>query len=547
MVPTNDEEQRRMDRFFLQPPPQPPRQPQIHLLDTSPVVCVETDTEHRDSTKVHFFLLVPKQPSGVLTDLRIGGILKEKRGDRVKWEDLTSIFQGRVRTGIIINLKHKDINQFFTDAFHLFKIRIGADLNQWFQTNIKDCIFNALSEFSIPEVEINVNKYEVGIGASSHIKLPEQIAKSMHVLMLKIVTRHVSRGLLLVLFILYMPILIYSYPHYADVLNVERIEFPMTLPQITKFEKNNSISVNVFGLEMELNSKFSVRLTKQKLEKHVNLLIVQNEYFPKINEFNPIPEDDEQEVEIKYHYCYIKDLSRLLNKLKEHIEYCEKLNDCKAEFSREPYVQFKNFVYKEKVPFIMYADFESLLEPLNDVEISDSELATKTSRYQNIMLTVPATTSNIIIITAGHHTTVTADELTTIAKFVSSKLKHVEDMNVEVFLKDATKSCHICEVDFKQSDKIVRDHCHLTGDFRGFAHNQCNLNYENSIVIPVGYDAHFIIKQLASRVTLLPINKEKYISFTVYDNDTNIKFRFIDSIRFMGCSLDQEATSTIVD
>ncbi|KAJ8974519.1 hypothetical protein NQ317_000322 [Molorchus minor] len=529
---------------------------------------------------------------------------------------------GRVRTGIIINLKHKDMNQFFNDAFHLFKIRIlnamkknpmlkvnscfcgefvrksgeteiiekkyfntknqiideGVDLNQWFQTNIKDCIFNALSEFSdsgsgwalqtILSLEININKYEVGNGASSYIKLPEQIAKKQACINVKNkdeacfgwsivsalypVDAHSDR--------------IYSYPHYADVLNVEGIEFPMTLPQITKFEKNNYISINVFGLEMDLKSKFSVvpvRLTKQKFEKHVNLLIIQNEYFPKINEFNPIPEDDEQEVEIKYHYCYIKDLSRLLNKLNEHTEYCEKLNDCKVEFSREPYVQFKNFVYKEKVPFIMYADFESLLEPLNDVEISDSELATKTSRYQkhnaysagyyfkcNYNNSWSSYSSN----RGSNCMSWFADELTTIAKFVSSKLKHVEDMNVEVFLKDATKSCHICELDFKQSDKIVRDHCHLTGDFRGFAHNQCNLNYKNSFVIPVvfhnlgGYDAHFIIKELAqrSRVTLLPINKEKYISFTVYDNDTNIKFRFIDSIRFMGCSLDQLA-STLVD
>ncbi|KAJ8977854.1 hypothetical protein NQ317_018691 [Molorchus minor] len=520
-----------------------------------------------------------------------GGLLKEKRGDRVKWEDLTSIFQGRVRTGIIINLKHKDINQFFNDAFHLFKIRIlnamkknpmlkvnscfcgefekqrllkkkyfntknqiideGVDLNQWFQTNIKDCIFNALSEFSdsgsgwalqtIVSLEININKYEVGNGASSYIKLPEQIAKKQACINIK--NKDEACFGWSIVSALY-PVdansdRTSSYPHYAAVLNVDGIEFPMTLPQIAKFEKNNSISVNVFGLEMDLKAKFSVvpvRLTKQKFEKHVNLLIVQNEYFPKINEFNPIPEDDEQEVEIKYHYCYIKDLSRLLSsqlskknaknfsviddKLNEHTEYCEKLNDCKVEFSREPYVQFKNFVYKEKVPFIMYADFESLLEPLNDVEISDSELATKTSRYQkhnaysagyyfkcNYNNSWSSYNSN----RGSNCMSWFADELTTIAKFVSSKLKHVEDMNVEVFLKDATKSCHICELDFKQSDKIVRDHCHLTGDFRGFAHNQ--LVFHNL----GGYDAHFIIKELAQRI-----------------------------LQFMGCSLDQLA-STLVD
>ncbi|KAJ8980518.1 hypothetical protein NQ317_007938 [Molorchus minor] len=100
------------------------------------------------------------------------------------------------------------------------------------------------------------------------------------------------------------------------------------------------------------------------------------------------------------------------------------------------------------------------------------------------------------------------DELTTIAKFVSSKLKHVEDMNVEVFLKDATKSCHICEVDFKQLDKIVRDHCHLTGDFRGFAHNQfmgCSLDQLASTLV----DENF--KDLKQEFSDLEVGKLKLL------------------------------------
>ena len=79
--------------------------------------------------------------------------------------------------------------------------------------------------------------------------------------------------------------------------------------------------------------------------------------------------------------------------------------------------------------------------------------------------------------------------------------------------------CHICEAELN-GDKVL-DHDHLTGRYRGAAHNECNLNYKMPKHIPVifhnlsGYDAHLFIKNLGlseGKVNCIPNNEEKYIS-----------------------------------
>ena len=61
-------------------------------------------------------------------------------------------------------------------------------------------------------------------------------------------------------------------------------------------------------------------------------------------------------------------------------------------------------------------------------------------------------------------------------------------------------SCHICSVKYKSCDVRVRDHCHITGKYRGSAHQKCNINYKLTEKIPVifhnlrGYDSHLIMQ-----------------------------------------------------
>ena len=71
----------------------------------------------------------------------------------------------------------------------------------------------------------------------------------------------------------------------------------------------------------------------------------------------------------------------------------------------------------------------------------------------------------------------------------------------------------------------MKDHCHFTGEYRGAAHNQCNLLCRKPLILPVifhnlqGYDAHLFIKKLGrvkGDLFSIPSTEEKYITFSKF-------------------------------
>ena len=62
----------------------------------------------------------------------------------------------------------------------------------------------------------------------------------------------------------------------------------------------------------------------------------------------------------------------------------------------------------------------------------------------------------------------------------------------------SSNTCWICEKLIDDDDEKVRDHCHITGKFRGAAHWSCNINLQLTKKVPVifhnlrGYDSHLI-------------------------------------------------------
>ena len=107
--------------------------------------------------------------------------------------------------------------------------------------------------------------------------------------------------------------------------------------------------------------------------------------------------------------------------------------------------------------------------------------------------------------------------------------------------KNSTK-CWICDNDYFDNDVKVRDHCHITGKYRGSAHRVCNINLKlNHKILIVfhnlkNYDSHLIMQELGKfslKVNVIPNGLEKYMSFTI-----NNKLNFIDSFQFRSSSLD---------
>jgi len=85
----------------------------------------------------------------------------------------------------------------------------------------------------------------------------------------------------------------------------------MTLKDITKFERVNKVSMNVFTIERQKTLNiFPIRLTDKK-EKHINLLYVQD------------PRDDNMG-----HFAWIKNLSKVmssqLSKHKNKKYFCDR-------------------------------------------------------------------------------------------------------------------------------------------------------------------------------------------------------------------------------
>ena len=65
-----------------------------------------------------------------------------------------------------------------------------------------------------------------------------------------------------------------------------------------------------------------------------------------------------------------------------------------------------------------------------------------------------------------------------------------------------SNSCWVCEKLIDNDEEKVRDHCHVTGKFRGTAHWGCDINFQLTNKVPVifhnlkVFDSHLFLMSL---------------------------------------------------
>lgn len=347
-----------------------------------------------------------------------------------------------------------------------------------------------------------------------------------------------------------------NYKEAFDNIKDEGVDYPVMFKDYSKFEKQNNIKINVFRFDKIL---FPLYINDDP-QNSINILSYQDHYVL-IKNFNGLLYRITKSHSTK-HFCM-----RCLHAcssakiLENHLKDCKSFEVCKTVLPTKDksILEFKNLAKKLRVPFVIYADFECITKEINNeqtiVDKSVNGKVTKkesyTERYQEhipcgcgykIISIDPNYDPEPVVYRGENAHEKLLEGLLEEQKHLLKKLYNVETMIIsaeqeEEFLK--ATNCHICNKELKEDR--VRDHCHITGQYRGPAHNACNINYKDEKFIPVifhnlkNYDSHFIIKiagRYSDKVDCIPQNMEKYVSFTID------KLRFIDSFQFMPSSLE---------
>ena len=364
-----------------------------------------------------------------------------------------------------------------------------------------------------------------------------------------------------------------------NTLNMEGIEYPVSLKDINRFEKQNpDISISVLGYS-EDELIYPLRISKKEDERKNNIVLLL------------IKDGDNS------HYCYVKNLSALLSsqvnnhdhklyfclnclngydtpeKLEKHKDYCNEKESIKINMPEpDTFIKFKNFVHSEKAPFVIYADFESLLKPIDSCNPDPNKSYTnKYNKHEPVSFVyyIKSFDENVYKSTLRSYIKENEEDPDPIDVFINwleSDVRIISGLGnkpMEITPEEQKQfymasKCWICGKYINLRDK-VRDHCHFTGRYRGAAHNKCNLNYSKPNYVSVffhnlsGYDSHLFIKKLNTTmgtIDCIPNNEENYISFSktiktkVYENNRGeilgnyFKIIFKDSMKFLKSSVE---------
>ena len=190
------------------------------------------------------------------------------------------------------------------------------------------------------------------------------------------------------------------------------------------------------------------------------------------------------------------------------------------------------------MPFKIYADFDF---ECNVKRVTSSDRGDNTSYTENYQAHVPCCFtykvvcaddrfSKPLVLYRGKHVVCRLIE-TILEKYDYCKKFMKKDFNKNLVMseKDAqifqsSNKCWICDKYFDVGDNKVRDHCCMTGKYRGSAHRSYNTNLGLTKKVLVifhnlrGYDSHLIMQKIDKfdvKVNVIPNGLKKYMAFTI--------------------------------
>ena len=174
--------------------------------------------------------------------------------------------------------------------------------------------------------------------------------------------------------------------------------------------------------------------------------------------------------------------------LSQHTDRFQKQQPTNITFSWKDHLKFEDYHMKVPVPIRVYADFECINQP-TDIPKGDPKVL-----YKQIPIAV-----GFYQITPFGNQYYSYFGVDCVTWFVNEMLT-LEELALEYFKTDLeleitpqeeesfqqSKVCWLCERELHDDTEgalhKVRDHDHLTGMYRGAAHNKCNLNCKKSQV-----------------------------------------------------------------
>ena len=348
-----------------------------------------------------------------------------------------------------------------------------------------------------------------------------------------------------------------NYVQYFNELNFQSFDSTKGFKRsdVHRFNEINNLSVNKYELKFYQDGNkwkrnlIPIEISKNGSDKVVDLLIYKNHY-PLIKKLHVFLGDHNKSFVCR---CCLNSYT-CENALIKHKEKCGDDNICTIRTSNESHLYWKKYFYKNPLYFRKIADFEA------DNEEDNSKVGDKTT---NIYKQKPVLNGYYIIseledvLESRYYESPLGFD--NVDWFVKEVLKlenkmafYFKETKKDVIMTQEDEEdyknnniCRFCEK-IIESDK-VRDHCHLTGKYRGPSHNVCkkNVKQKDSNFIPFvfhnfsTYDCHMFLKKLVDlekekvKIKIIPKTYEEYIS---------VKYgciRFIDSYRFLSESLDK--------